>query len=167
MISSYLTLWGPIGMSYRRYRPGWPARMRPADRLFAELFSRPRRVPPMDVTEREDGYRVQAALPGFKPEELEVTVSGRTLTIRASRAQEESQDEAGHPRREIACEDVSRSLSVPTEVRVEDARASYENGVLTVDLPLADRARPVKVPVAVQPAHEAGEQERAPEPNRS
>ncbi|NHX37086.1 MULTISPECIES: Hsp20/alpha crystallin family protein [Halolamina] len=93
----------------------------------------------VDVADADDEIVVTADVPGFDPEEIDVSVSDRQLRISAERSTEtESEDEeTQYYRRERTRRAVSRTVSLPTDVDEHEAAASYENGVLTVELPKA------------------------------
>jgi HSP20 family protein len=93
----------------------------------------------VDVAETDDAVVVTADLPGFDRDDIDVAVSGRTLTLRADRTHD-ADDHAGaeggsYVRRERRHESTSRSVSLPVEVAAGEASASYRNGVLSVTLP--------------------------------
>jgi len=113
------------------------------NRLFEESFVGPRfelfsaRVFPIDVYETKDqkGYVIEAALPGFKPEEIQVTVQEHTLTIRAERKSEEKVEKGTYLRSERSGGEMSRSITLPTPVEADLVEATYEHGVLTLFVP--------------------------------
>lgn len=110
------------------------------ERLF-ERF--PRSVdavvgPRLDVMEGDDELVVVADLPGFETDDIDVSVSGRTLTLRAEREAETEREDGAWLRRERSSSSVRRSVDLPAAVDVDDATATYTNGVLTVTLPRAD-----------------------------
>jgi HSP20 family protein len=127
------------------------------NRLFEESFVGPRfelfsaRVFPIDVYEWKDqrGYVIEAALPGFKPEEIQVTAQNHTLTIRAERKAEEKGEKGTYLRSERSSGAVSRSITLPTLVEADLVEATYEHGILTLRVPrhpeVASQAIPVKV----------------------
>ncbi|HEY0582550.1 MAG TPA: Hsp20/alpha crystallin family protein [Chloroflexota bacterium] len=91
----------------------------------------------VDVIERDDAYEVRAAVPGVKPEDVEVTVQGERVIIRAeSRAQEEKRDE-NWLMREHRYGTMQRTISLPSPVSSDSAEARVENGVLILRLPKA------------------------------
>ncbi|UIP00660.1 Hsp20/alpha crystallin family protein [Halobaculum sp. CBA1158] len=95
---------------------------------------------PVDVLERDDAFVVTADLPGFDPEDVEVTLSGRELTIHAegderAESASETDDEGRYHRRERRVRSVTRRLRLPGEAVEEEASATHENGVVTVTLP--------------------------------
>lgn len=93
---------------------------------------------PIDLLERDDELVVVADLPGYDKDDIDVRLSGTTLTIAAERSSEseiESDDEDGtYVRSERSRETVSRSLRLPDRVDESETEARYENGVLTVTL---------------------------------
>lgn len=106
---------------------------------------------PIDVQRTDDGYRVEAALPGFKPEEIEVTLERGTLTISAKRSEEKKTEQGRYLRREVYSGSFQRRLVLPAEVKAEDVRASYENGMLRVDVASAPTSNAVKIPIGAAP----------------
>ncbi|WP_049981881.1 Hsp20/alpha crystallin family protein [Halolamina rubra] len=94
----------------------------------------------VDVADAGDEIVVTADVPGFDSEEIDVSVSDRQLRIAAEHSTEtETEDEeTQYYRRERSRRSISRTLSLPTDVDEHAAAASYENGVLTVELPKAD-----------------------------
>jgi HSP20 family protein len=92
---------------------------------------------PVDVVETADEVVVSADLPGYDADDIDVTLDGRTLTIRAERTGEETQHAGQYVRRERRHDEASRSVTLPAEVVEADASADYADGVLTVRLPTA------------------------------
>ena len=95
----------------------------------------------IDVRDDEEEFVVVADLPGFEKEDIDLSVSERSLTISASRetATEETDSDGDadgeYLRRERRHESMRRTFRLPGDVTAEDASASYQNGVLTVTLP--------------------------------
>jgi HSP20 family protein len=123
--------------------------------LFQESFIRPGggatpngpATLPLDISETEDAFVVRASLPGVKPEDVQVTVHGDTLTIRGeSRAEEEQQGEHWHLR-ERRFGSFQRSVTLATPISADRARADHENGVLTLTLPKSEEAKPRQIKV--------------------
>jgi HSP20 family protein len=88
----------------------------------------------VDVVETETEVVVTADLPGFDADDIEITLSGRDLTIDADRESESEESDVRYVRRERSRDQRSRTVFLPDEVEEESARASYHNGVLTVTL---------------------------------
>ena len=103
---------------------------------------------PLDVQRTEGGYRLQAALPGFKPEDVDLTLEQGTLTITAKRSEDRQTEQGRYLRREVFSGSYLRRLALPAEVTAEDITAALENGVLTVDIRHVPASQAVKIPVA-------------------
>jgi HSP20 family protein len=126
------------------------------DRLFEESFVRPQGDWPMpteagalavDVYETEDAVVVKSAIPGVKPEGIDISLTGDTLTIKGETKFEEEVEEENYVRREMRYGAFSRTLPVPTAVVAEEAEAEFENGVLTLTLPKAEEVKPKAIQI--------------------
>ena len=129
------------------------------NRMFEESFVWPRfelftgRFFPIDISETEDKqqYVIEASLPGIKPEEMQISAEGDTLTIRVARKVEEEKKEKGtYVRRERYEGEMSRTISLPTAIDADKVQATYERGVLTLRVPKAGGAKPKQIPVQVK-----------------
>lgn len=90
----------------------------------------------IDVKESDSAYTVHADVPGVAKEDLHVTIEGQLLSLSAEiRQQDQATQEGKVLRSERYCGQVARSIQLPTEVDVSQARARYEDGVLTLTLP--------------------------------
>lgn len=103
---------------------------------------------------------VRASLPGVEPEEIEVSISGDTLTIRGESKAEEEIDEGDYLRREHRYGSFVRSVGLPSSAKGEEAEAEFEHGVLTITIPKSEEAKPKLVPVRRKGAVE-GKKRRA------
>ena len=109
--------------------------------------------PPTDVYETDDSVVVKAALPGLRPEDVDISVTAEGLTIKGEMKHEEKVERENYYRREIRYGVCSRTVSLPTRVDHEHADAEFESGVLTVKLPKAEEVRPKTIKVkAKEPA---------------
>src|SRR5579859_3791537 len=108
------------------------------NRLFEESFIWPGReiftgrTFPVDVFETKDqqGYVVEASLPGAKPEDISITAMGNNLTIRYTTKGEEKVEKPAYVRRERYEGEMTRTISLPTEIVPEKVQATYEHGIL-------------------------------------
>ncbi|MDQ3870606.1 MAG: Hsp20/alpha crystallin family protein [Chloroflexota bacterium] len=89
-----------------------------------------------------------AALPGVKPENVEINVTGDTLTINGRTEEEERREEEGYLYREIRRGTFTRSVTLPSDVNTENATARFENGLLTLTIPKAEQAKPRQIKVS-------------------
>ena len=128
------------------------------NRLFEESFIGPRfevwgsRAFPLDVYESEDKqqYIVEASVSGFKPEDIQISAEGESITIRAMRKAEDQAGKGNYVRRERFEGEMVRSVTLPTSIDTQKIDASYENGVLTLRVPKAEGAKPRQIPVKVR-----------------
>lgn len=129
---------------------------RSMDRWFDESFGRMTRLLPwegagmgfpVDIYETDDSLVVKASLPGVNPEDVDISVTGDTLTIKGeTKAREETKRE-NYYRQELRYGAFARSFALPTRVQSDKADATFENGILTVTIPKAEevKAKVIKV----------------------
>jgi HSP20 family protein len=103
---------------------------------------------PLDVAESDQDLTVKVVLPGVKPEDLDITVIGNVLTIKAESREESEDKQQNWHRKEIRYGKFHRTLELPTAVESDHADASFENGVLTLKLPKAEAAKPKSIKVS-------------------
>jgi HSP20 family protein len=129
------------------------------NRLFEESFFWPGRLEsfigrsfPVDVYESKDqqGYVVEAALPGAKPEDISVSAEGNTLTISYATKGEQKEEKPNYVRRERYEGEMSRTITLPTQIQPEKVEATYEHGVLKLQVPKSEAAKPSKIQVKAQ-----------------
>jgi len=115
------------------------------DRMFDDaLIGRGRRgedrslAVPVDIVERDDEVIVRAPVPGFDPDQIDVSIQSDCLTVRGSVEAEEERDEEHVHVREWRAGSFSRTVRLPANIRGDAATAEFKNGVLTVHLPKAE-----------------------------
>jgi len=125
------------------------------ERMFDNFFSRgwlrPRwgemmsafeeRMPRVDVIDREAEVVVRAEVPGVKKEDLDVSVSDNTVTIRGETSHEEKEEKGDYYRSEMSRGSFVRTVLLPSNVNAEQAKASFSDGVLQLTLPKVEKAR--------------------------
>lgn len=104
-------------------------------------------VVPLDVVDTGPDIIVQANLPGVKPDEVNITITGSTLTIKGSLETHKEFENATYLRRERRATSFQRSISLPTPVDSDHAEAKFANGVLTLTLPKSESVRPKTIKV--------------------
>jgi HSP20 family protein len=110
-------------------------------------------VLPMDVIRRDDEVVLRIDLPGADPESIEVTTDRNVLTVSAKRSQEYGEQERP-VRRERVMGSFSRKVRLAETVDTDKIEAAYDSGVLTVVLPLQEKAKPRKVEIKQSAAAE-------------
>jgi HSP20 family protein len=123
--------------------------------LFQESFIRPASLLsqdgpamlPLDISETENEFVVKASLPGVRPEDVQITIQGDTLTIRGESKAEDEKKGAHWHLRERRYGSFQRSVSLAAPVSADKAQARYEHGILTLELPKAEEAKPRQIKI--------------------
>jgi HSP20 family protein len=102
---------------------------------------------PLDLLQTDDEVIVKASIPGLTAEDIEISITGEMLTIRGEVKQDEKQEGAHYHIRERRLESFSRSIALPTLVNAENAKAEFENGILTLTLPKVEEVKPKTITV--------------------
>lgn len=93
----------------------------------------------VDLEDRDDEFVLTAELPGFEKDDIDVRVTDRTLRLEAEHAEETEEEEEGeYVRRERHRASVTRSISLPEAVEVDEISATFNNGILRVQLPKSE-----------------------------
>ena len=100
----------------------------------------------LDIRQSDEAFEIEASVPGFKPEDIEVTFDENVLTIRGIRPEDEV-TRGAYVRRERNLHSVYRQVGLPAEVKADQISATFEDGVLTVMIPRAQKAQPTRIPV--------------------
>lgn len=120
------------------------------DRLFEESFlpsaffgagETPAASLPVDIYETDASVVVKATVPGVKPEDIEVTVTGDLLSIKGEFKNEEKTEKRNYVRQERRFGSFCRQMTLPAGVDSNKAAATFENGVLTLELPRVEQAK--------------------------
>ncbi len=117
--------------------------------------------PAIEITERDNNYVVRAELPGLKPEEVQVEITGDALVIQGEHEESREEEDRGKVHRsEIRYGQFYRRIPLPEEANADQAQARFENGVLQVTIPVPRqqsqrRQIPVQTTGSGSPAKEA------------
>ena len=127
------------------------------DRLFDDAFTHPFSLsreggsnwssPAIDMYQTDDEVVVRAALPGIKPDEVQINVTNDVLTIRGETKQQEEKNDKSWHIREHRWGAFERSVRLPTGVMSDKAKADFDNGVLTITLPKSEEVKPKTITV--------------------
>ena len=101
----------------------------------------------MDMVETADALVIKAVVPGTKPEDINISVTGDTLTIQGEVKEEQETEEHNVHVHERQYGRFSRSVSLPAAVVADKADAQFEQGILTLTLPKAEDAKPKVITV--------------------
>jgi HSP20 family protein len=126
----------------RRMRPWWPERWSRTE----EMEVKP---PIVDVFEEKDDMVVKAELPGIEKDNIEVNLTDHTLTIKGEKKKEEEVKEENYYRAERSYGSFLRTLELPRDVRADQVKASFKNGILEVRMPKTEEAKAKEIKVKV------------------
>lgn len=127
-------------------------------RPFPSLFGRDRwlpirplsmRIPALDVYEEKDTVVVKAELPGMKKEDVEVNLVGETLTIKGEKKEDKEVKEDDYYRRERSYGSFLRTVALPCEVKSDEIKASFKDGVLEIRMPKTEEAKRKSITVKI------------------
>lgn len=111
---------------------------------------------PMDIYTEGDTYVIEMSLPGFQPDDVEVSCEGNQLTIRGEQPSEtKEQQNRRYLLRERTAGRFERTITLPPEVAADKAQAQYEHGLLRLVFPKAEHAKPRRISLTGgQPEHQ-------------
>lgn len=130
------------------------------DRLFEEFFApvaRRRRwlkpegvvVPDIEMYDRKNEIVLKAELPGVKKEDIELTITKDSITLKGEVKREEEVKEEDYYACERSYGSFARTIAIPVEVDSEKAKASFKNGVLEIVIPKKEEAKPKEIKIEV------------------
>lgn len=131
---------------------------RDMDRLFSRFWDdfcipilpRPSKEgPSIDLSETEDRLILRAEIPGVKPEDLEISLSRDMLTLRGKVREETMTNEAGYASTERGITVFSRTIQLPCKVLVDEVKATYREGLLSVVMPKCKPQPPREIRVKI------------------
>ena len=126
------------------------------DRLFEDSFVSPLTwrtigggndslTPPIDVHETADEIVVTASLPGMKADDVEITMTGQTLTMRGEFKADDKIEKDQYLYRERRFGSFSRTVQLPVRVEGDRAQASFTDGILRLSIPKAEEVKPRQI----------------------
>lgn len=129
------------------------------NRLFEDAFPRAAQGdedlsasawhPLVDIFETDQGVSIQVDLPGVNKEDVSVEVKENVLTIRGERKLDQAVADERYYRRERAFGSFQRSFATHTLISPGDIKATFKNGVLKIEIPKPQEAKPKQVPVSI------------------
>ena len=130
------------------------------NRLFDNFFSgMPERrrgllegewAPSVDVAETDDEVVVTVELPGVKQDDVDITIADDVLTLKGEKSEEKEIKKENYHRVERSYGSFQRSISLPTGVQADEAKAVFKDGVLHVNIPKAEEAKPKQIKINLE-----------------
>jgi len=103
---------------------------------------------PLDVTTDADSVTIEAALPGIEPDDVDITVENGTVTISGKTADERTAEEGSYVLQEIRRGNFSRTVTLPSGLEPDKAKATFENGILRLEIPKAEQLKPRRIKIS-------------------
>ena len=107
-------------------------------------------TPALDVSETDEDLLIKAELPGVDPKEIEVNLSGTTLTVKGEKKEEREEKTENMHRIERSYGSFSRSVTLPCDVKEDKIEANFKNGVLNLKLPKAETSKKKSIKIDVK-----------------
>ena len=104
-------------------------------------------IPPVDIVEEKDRILLTAELPGFKENEIEIQMKSGVLTLRNERKSEIEKEKRTFHRIERSYKQFVRSFTLPNNVDRERIQANFANGLLEIELPKREEAKPRQIKI--------------------
>lgn len=128
------------------------------DNLFEDFFSADRFLtqnregwyPAVDITEDDNGYHVQVELPGLTKEDVKISFKEDVLHISGEKKYEKAEEKKNYHHYERRYGKFERAFRIHSDVIVDKIDANFKNGVLLVELPKAEIAKPKEIEVKVK-----------------
>lgn len=107
-------------------------------------------APSLDLSESDDDYLIEIEAPGMEPDDLEITLSDNTLTVKGEKVQGGTTEERDYHRTERRYGSFTRQVHLPDSVDEEDIDAEYERGILRITVPKAEETARKQIEVNVK-----------------
>jgi HSP20 family protein len=147
---------GGLKMNLIRYRPNrymsimddsWDNWFRSFFNDFPKTGSN---VPDVDIKENEKGYVIEVELPGLSEKDIEVKVEGNLLTLSSKKNEKKEEKKDDYILRERRSFEFSRSFVIPDNVDGEKISAEFNNGLLSLNVPKTEKAKPKLLEINVK-----------------
>ena len=107
-------------------------------------------TPAVDILEQEDSYTLEAELPGLKKDDVKISVQDNLLTLRGEKKDERKESKKGYLRMETNYGSFTRSFTLPTTINASKIEAEFKDGILKIQIPKAEEAKPKMIEVKVK-----------------
>lgn len=105
----------------------------------------------LEMYEDEDNVVVKMKAAGFEPDQIDISIEGKMLTVtgKAETEKEEEDKKRKYYYKEMHNESFTRSISLPTSVKTDAVKAEFKNGILHISMPKIEEAKPKKISISV------------------
>lgn len=106
-------------------------------------------MPPVDITESENEFLIKADIPGMKKEDIKISLDENTLAISGERKEEKEEKGKNFVKKEKVFGSFMRSFALPHSVDAKGIKASYKEGVLSVNVPKSEESKPREIKIDI------------------
>ena len=99
-------------------------------------------LPAVNIKESENGFDVEMAVPGMKKEDFKINLDNNILCISSEKQVENQTNEGKYSKKEFSYQSFSRSFALPVSADERNIKAKYENGILMIEIPKREEAKP-------------------------
>ena len=124
---------------FNRFFGDFNAHLEDSDRVW---------VPSVDIRENENAYEAEVEIPGLDKKDIQLSVEDGLLSISGEKKRENENEEGNYHYVERTFGKFERSFRLPKNVKAEEIKANYKNGVLHVEIPKAEEVKPKQIPVS-------------------
>lgn len=114
----------------------WPDAVQSHIPMFAEG-----KMPKVDILDRDKDIFIRAELPGVEKKDLDISMTDNTVTIKACTCYENKEEKSDYYRSEIAQGQYARTVGLPADVDIEQAKTSFKDGLLELTVPKLERSQ--------------------------
>jgi len=107
-------------------------------------------IPAINIYEKENKIVVEAAVADIDPEKIDVSVKDNTLILKGKSEKKSEIEEKNYYRHEVKSGSFYRAITLPCKVKDEQAQASYEQGVLKIEIPKAEKVKSKKLKIKIK-----------------
>ena len=123
------------------HQPMLPDVFEDFERRFYSPFKYEGYIPAANITENDKSFNIEIAVPGMKKEDFKINLENNVLTVSTEKESEKSEETKTYTRKEFVYGSFSRSFTLPKTVETDHIKASYESGILRIELPKIEGAR--------------------------
>jgi len=120
------------------------------DPFSADVPAAKRTSPSIDIDENDNRYSLEVELPGLTEKDVEVKVEGNLLTLSSKKSEEKEEKNRDYVLKERRSYNFSRSFVLPENVEPDKITAEFKNGLLVIDVPKAEKAKPKLLEIKVK-----------------
>ena len=130
-------LWSEFDKAFDRFRRDFENLLWPSERhrelpMMPELETR---MPAIDLEDRGDKFVLTVEAPGFKKDEIEINITDGDVEVSACKTEQKDEETEGYIRKERSSESFYRKMALPEEIKVDDAEANLQDGILELVMP--------------------------------